>query len=118
LKKILIIDDDRELILEMEEILTEEGFLIEKTHDPVEGRNMLLNGEYDIVLLDYKMPGINGIDFLMSIKPCAAKCAIILITGSLNMEQLLEESGCAPLVRNIVTKPFDIEQLIATLKGI
>lgn len=118
MKTVLIIDDDRELILEMEEILAEEGFKIDKTHDPYEGRKMMLEESYDIVLLDYKMPGINGIEFLLSMKHCGIKSAIILITGSLNMHQLLEEADCMSYVRAIVTKPFDVDQLIKTLKSI
>jgi DNA-binding response OmpR family regulator len=118
MKTILIIDDDRELILEMEEILADEGFSISKAHDPYEGRKMMLEGAYDIVLLDYKMPGINGIEFLLSLKHCGVKSKIILITGSLNMNQLLQESDCASYVHDVVTKPFDIDKLIATLKEI
>jgi DNA-binding response OmpR family regulator len=118
MKSILIIDDDRELILEMEEILTEEGFIIEKTHDPLVGKNMMLVKLYDIVLLDYKMPGMNGIDLLGDIKQHKKKPAVILITGSLNMEKLIEDAGCDSLVKAVFTKPFDIDELITTLKKI
>ncbi len=118
IKNVLIIDDDMELILEMEEILTDEGFRTEKTYDPLEGRELLFSGQYDIVLLDYKMPGLNGIDILRSMKNMQKKPAVILITGSLNIEKLLLEAGCDTLVKAVITKPFDIIELIETLQSI
>ena len=53
-KRILIIDDDVELCGEVAEMLAGEGYLVESTSDPAQGRRLIDTRKFDIAILDYK----------------------------------------------------------------
>jgi DNA-binding response OmpR family regulator len=118
MKKVLIIDDDQELVTELEEILTEEGFVVEKSYISMQGNKMALEEEYDVILVDYKMPGLSGIELLKGFKKNKVKSAVVVISGSLNIEQLIEQEGLTAYVKAVITKPFEVDDFIKTINGI
>ena len=116
LRRILIIDDDKELCAELSEILKEEGFAVDYAFEPEQGNHLLQGNTYDILLLDFKMPQVNGIDLLKQIKVKARSLKIFLISGSLHLAKLLEEDNLSSFVSGIFNKPFDIDMLLRELR--
>ena len=115
-KRILIIDDDKELCEELSEILKEEGFDADYTLTPAGGKNLLKTNAYDIILLDFKLPQMNGIDFLKGIKREVKNQKIFIISGSLSIKNLIDEQNLSHLVSGVFSKPFDIKALLKELK--
>jgi DNA-binding response OmpR family regulator len=111
-KSILVIDDDAELCEEIAEILQGEGYSVENTSDTAEGENLLKEHSYDIVILDFKMQDLNGIDILKKIKAKDPTTKVCMISGRPFIEKLLEEEKVSHMVDGVINKPFDGKALI------
>ncbi|NTV29990.1 MAG: response regulator, partial [Candidatus Omnitrophica bacterium] len=80
-KKILIIDDDKELCEELVEFLQAEGYAAECASDSIDGEKLVRSKKYDMVLLDYKMPVLTGVDLLKRLKADNIRERIFIISG-------------------------------------
>jgi DNA-binding response OmpR family regulator len=117
MKKLLLVDDDVELCCELAEILREEGFSVENTSDPFDGEKMIENNNYDIILVDFKMPGLNGIDLLRKAKQKLPASARFLMTGRPFIELELNKVHLPDLVDELIMKPFEVTIFLEKLKG-
>jgi DNA-binding response OmpR family regulator len=122
-EKILIIDDDRELCEEIEEVLSNEGYHVEKAFDPQGARERLGKTEYEVVVLDLKMQG-NGFNLLKQIKQEKSSPRVVIITANplarkeSNQEIPEEEKKKLEALQradDIIAKPFSIERLIKAI---
>ena len=68
MNKVLIIDDDEELCDLVSEYLTVEGFETTAVHDGETGLSRALSGDYDLAILDFMLPKINGFDVLKDLR--------------------------------------------------
>lgn len=116
-KKILLVDDDSELCEEMEEVLEAEGYSVETACDGKNAENLIKNNIYDVVLLDFKIPGLNGIDILKKVKETKPATRVFIITGKPFIEKHLEEEKLTDFVAGYMNKPFEVEKLIEKIKG-
>src|SRR5512145_1691246 len=79
--KILVLDDDQGMREFMEIMLTKEGYDVTSADNPVKAINLCRKTAYDLVITDLKMPKIDGIEFLKTIKDHRPKTVVILITA-------------------------------------
>ena len=86
MKRILVIEDDIELCDELKIILKDENYLTESANNGLDGLNMIKKNKYDLVLLDLKMPGLNGLEVLKIIKNTYKDLKVIIITARMNIE--------------------------------
>lgn len=108
--KILVIDDEFEILIAIEKILTKEGYEIEKASSLAEGKSKIAESQYDLVISDIMLPHWGGFDLVDAIKenPEKQKTPVIVITG---MDAGILESThtyadiCLP-------KPFTRQQLL------
>ncbi len=123
-KKILIIDDDEELCDELAGILGEEGYKVDTAFEGTKGKKLLEKNHYDLVLLDIKMPGINGLELLKHAKERKVKGKFVLITGGAAYDDNTNDIKVAvgetdqqllKLADSIVGKPFDVEMVLHTI---
>jgi CheY-like chemotaxis protein len=113
-QKILIVDDEPELVEELSLILTEEGYAVTAAPDGLQAVELFREGSYDLVLMDVKMPEMNGVDALHEILAINPEAKVVIITGSFAQNlsaQALEDGAVAALF-----KPFDPEVLLETIK--
>jgi DNA-binding response OmpR family regulator len=121
--KILIIDDDRELCEELSDILTGEGYLVTLAFDGITGKALAANGQYDILLLDLRLPGMNGLDLLRSVGPARGDRAVLVISGSpldSRLPKPLPDDTAAEIRRladGLIPKPFNVAELLVTIRG-
>ncbi len=116
--KILVVDDEAEVREFLSRALTQAGHEVETTSDVNEALDKTISGQYDLTLLDVKMPGIGGIELYHLIEEVAQPLArrIVFITGD-----VIGSDTSAFLTRlhaEYVTKPFDTEQLTRNLNRI
>lgn len=114
-KKILIVDDDTELCEELGELLRDEGFSVETVFDGDNGKKEIEKFNYDLLILDFKMPGVNGIEILREMKEKKPACKFFMISGKPHLEKTLQEENLSPLLDGMMQKPFDIETLLAKI---
>jgi two-component system NtrC family response regulator len=121
--KILIIDDDEELCMELSELLKEEGYEVKSSHDGLEGLSTLKENNYDLLLLDLKIPGMNGFDVLKNVKNSKPLLKVIVISGRPVFNQLKkytgnydeEEENILKMADGIISKPFDVTRVLGKI---
>jgi len=80
-QRLLVIDDD-ELFLEIARVNLEgRGFDVQTTPDPREGVNLAIDSQFDLILLDLMMPGLNGEEVLSLLKPLGTRQRILVVSG-------------------------------------
>ena len=120
---ILIIEDDREMCEELAEILRMEGYAVDQANDGNEGKKMVDSGDYDVVLLDLKLPGISGSELIRHINK-NRQARVIVITGkplTSELHEMLEpedqeDLDAVELADEFVEKPFNIEVVLSTIR--
>lgn len=120
---ILIIEDDREMCEELAEILRMEGYAVGQANDGDEGKKMVDKGDYDVVLLDLKLPGISGSELIRHIKK-NMQARVIVITGkplTSELHEMLEpedreDLDAIELADEFAEKPFRIEAVLRTIR--
>lgn len=121
-KRILVIDDDLYIREIYEEVLKKEGYEVESGQDGQEGLAKLQQGGYDLVLLDVRMPKLDGIavlDALSQQPPQKPNGPIILLTNSITdpaMENVKEKGVTLTLVKADLIPPDLITHVKKTLE--
>jgi DNA-binding response OmpR family regulator len=114
-QRILIVDDDKILCEELSDYFQGEGFLVKYVTTPTEGVELLSNNNYDVLLLDFKMPQFNGIEFLERSREKIGNMRIFIMSGSLAVRKMLEEQNLSALVTGVFVKPFDVRALLSAI---
>ncbi len=108
--RVLLVDDEPELVYTVAERLTLRGIEAVALTNGDDALKLLEKKEFDVVVLDVKMPGIDGIDLTKRIKDLYPKIRIILLTGRGSKEESLK--GLNEGASDYLVKPIDIETLI------
>ena len=114
--KILLVDDDRELTQELADMIRAEGFQVDTAASGPEGERMIIRGGYDAAVIDFKMPGFDGIELLRRLHRRSPGVRIVIMSGSLDIQKKIEDERLQPLVSLVMQKPFDADLLISHLK--
>lgn len=114
--KILVIDDDLELCAIVRNWLEQDNHLIEVANTGNDGLDLLRIYPYDIIVLDWGLPDVAGIDLLAQFRKNGGKTPIIFLTGRTAMAD--KESGLDSGADDYLTKPFDVKELAARIRAI
>jgi DNA-binding response OmpR family regulator len=120
--RILIIDDDREFCEELSDILGAEGHTVSAAHDGATGLALAKKLDYDILLLDLRLPGATGLDILREVSPKRGDRAVLVITGSpldSNLPKACKGYAAGEidgLADHVFHKPFDVNALLDTMR--
>lgn len=113
--RILVVDDDLDHLDLMELWLTDEQHSIDAVAKGVKAWEHLQNNEYDLVVLDWDLPDINGIDILKKFRTAGGTTPVIMLTGRNSVDDKAEglDSGAA----DYLTKPFHMKELAARVRA-
>jgi DNA-binding response OmpR family regulator len=117
-KKVLLIDDDPALQSWLTEVLPRHLFILETAGTGREGLEFALERNPDLILLDWNLPGWNGLDVCRSLREnkATAHIPLIMLTG---YNQLQHKTAAFNLgVDDYIMKPFDMLELIARIKAV
>lgn len=112
---LLLVEDDEALALGIEFSLKKEGFTLERVSTAKEGKDKVILGEYDLIILDISLPDGNGYEVCEYIRE-RSDVPIIFLTAldnEVNIIQGLEIGG-----DDYITKPFGVRELIARIRVI
>lgn len=110
---ILIIDDDKDICLVLSKFLNKKNFEVDVAYTGEGGLKLLRDNTYDLVLSDYKLPDINGIELLQKIKILTPSVAVIIITGYSDVKSAVETFRYG--ANDYVTKPLYPDELLVTI---
>lgn len=113
MSKILIIEDEAKIARFVELELVHEGNEVDKALDGREGLDKALAGNYDLILLDVMLPGLNGMEVLRRIRLEKDTPVIMLTARDAVMDKV---SGLDAGADDYITKPFAIEELLARIR--
>ncbi len=114
---ILAIDDEKDMLKLLEKIIrTKTKYKITTTANAKEAINLIENANYDLVIIDLKMPEIDGINLLKKIKRINPSVAAIIITAYGTVETAVEAMKLGAY--DFITKPFRTEQIVSTINRI
>lgn len=111
--KILIVEDEKQMAMFLEMELTHEGYKVELVYDGKEGLKRVENREYDLILLDIMLPGLNGIEVCRRIRDFSS-IPIIMLTAKGEVTDKV--FGLDAGANDYLTKPFAIEELLARIR--
>src|SRR5450830_1245891 len=115
MSRVLIIDDDVELVAMLKTYLEQEGFEATATNNGITGTQYVFAGEFDIVVLDVMMPKIGGIETLRRIRAQSKIPVIMLTAKGDNTDRIL---GLELGADDYVTKPCTPRELVARIRAI
>lgn len=114
-ERILIVDDDKYITLLLHNFLEEEGFICETAENGLEALEKVSKGEnYDMVLLDFVMPKMNGLEFLAAAKEINPKLPVLMISGYRTIENTLEALRLGAI--GFIKKPFSLKDVLKNLR--
>lgn len=118
MKRILIVDDEEHILELLEYNLEQEGYEPIKADTGEKAIEILEKEEVDLVLLDWMLPGINGIDVLKNIRSSDKinKLPVILLTAK--GDEISKVVGLEVGADDYLTKPFSIHELFARIKAV
>jgi CheY-like chemotaxis protein len=112
LNRVLIVDDDEAGRRALSLCLASSGYEPTEASDGIEALNRLQTGTYALMITDYRMPGLNGLELLHIVKRTWS-IPVLLVSGDLSEgEELVAMSSDASVLR----KPFDTATLIPMVK--
>lgn len=113
--KVLVIDDEKNILESIKMVLTYENCQVETTNNGMDGINLYKSFKPDIVLLDVKMPGFDGINVLKNLMDLNQFSEIIMISGHSGIEEAVEASKLGAF--DFLEKPISREKLILTVRN-
>lgn len=87
---VLVVDDERSLRFTLSESLSEEGYRVETAADAAEAQTKAESGDFQLVLLDQKLPDANGIDVLRKMKAKRPELQVVIMTAYGKFENAVE----------------------------
>ncbi|MFZ1985614.1 MAG: response regulator [Desulfatitalea sp.] len=113
-EKILLVDDEKEFLTVMSERMTARGMDVTTADSAQEALQQVESGTYDAIVLDLKMPGMDGIETLKAIKMRNPTLQVILLTGHATLEKGIEAMKLGAM--DFVEKPADLNTLTEKIR--
>ncbi len=112
---ILVIDDEKSIRNTLKEVLEYENHTIDLASDGEEGLEKFKSNQYEIVLLDIKMPGMDGTEVLDNIVAESPDIPVIMISGHGNIDTAVESIKKGAY--DFIEKPLDLNRLLITIRN-
>lgn len=114
--RLLIVEDERRLAAALARGLTADGFTVEVAHDGVTGLRMATGGQYDAIVLDIMLPGLNGYRVCSALREAGDWTPVIMLTAKDG--EYDEAEGLDTGADDYLTKPFTYMVLLARLRAL
>jgi DNA-binding response OmpR family regulator len=114
--KILLIEDEKELTRTLKKGLKEAGYNVDVVYDGESGVSLAVTGEYDCIILDYRLPKLNGLEVCREIRRNKVNTPILMLTvvDSVEMKVQCLDAGAD----DYLTKPFSFSELLARIRAL
>jgi two-component system, OmpR family, copper resistance phosphate regulon response regulator CusR len=113
--RVLLIEDETRLAEYVKQGLTENGYTVDIAKDGIDGKHLAIEGEYDIVLLDIMLPGIDGFGVLSALRK-SKKTPVLMLTARDKVEDRVK--GLQEGADDYLVKPFAFSELLARVQAL
>jgi two-component system OmpR family response regulator len=113
--KVLIVDDEPEYLEVMAERLAGRGFVVDQAQNGNQALEKIDEAKYDVIVLDFMMPGMDGLETLKRIRAQKPDLQVILLTGHATVKSGVEAIKLGAL--DFLEKPAEIEKLTQMIKS-
>jgi DNA-binding NtrC family response regulator len=114
--RILVVDDEDALRNILSGELSNSGYDVASASDGDEAISMISNKQFDLVLLDIKMPRVDGFEVLKFIKKNQPSVKVIMLTGFADLKNAIESKKHG--AEDFVSKPYDLVDLLTTIERV
>jgi DNA-binding response OmpR family regulator len=111
---LLIVEDEEGIVQFLTQGLEEEGYRVSSANNGLDGFELFKNGKFDLVLLDWMLPKMTGIDVCKSIREINSKIPIIFLTAKDTVQETVE--GLKTGANDYIKKPFSFDELVERIK--
>ena len=111
---ILVVDDQEDYSSVVRRFCEPEGYVVHTALTGEQGLASVLDHRIDLILLDLKMPGMNGPEFLRELRKIHPDLPVIIVTGYPDSELMLEASRYGPLM--LLSKPVNKDQALSSMR--
>lgn len=116
--KVLVVDDEPNIVLSLEFLMQQAGFEVVTAEDGESAMSRVQEGAPDLVLLDISLPGISGFDVLERLRGDTAHARLPIIMLTAHGREVEREKGLALGADDYVTKPFSTQALVEKVKSL
>ncbi|MGA2625035.1 MAG: response regulator [Bacteroidota bacterium] len=113
---ILVVDDEEALRTVLSSELASEGYQVESASDGDEAISIVQNKKFDLVLLDIKMPKVDGFEVLKFIKKNYPQLKVIMLTAFADLKNAIESKKLG--AEDFISKPYDLVDLLTTIERV
>lgn len=113
--RILLVDDETVFATNMTKLLTKRGYEVTPVHSGDSAIRVLQGESFDVIVLDLKMPGMDGIATLKEIKKMGLFTQVLILTGHGSIDTALEAIKLGAY--DYLTKPCEIGELVSKIEG-
>jgi two-component system copper resistance phosphate regulon response regulator CusR len=113
--RVLLVEDEPKLAEYLRKGLTESGFVVDVAHDGIDGRHLAVEGEYDLVVLDVMLPGVDGFSVLAALRKLR-KTPVLMLTARDRVEDRVR--GLQDGADDYLVKPFAFSELLARIRAL
>lgn len=114
--RILVVDDEEALRTVLSTELSSEGYEVSTAADGSEAIDLVKDNTYDLVLLDIKMPNVDGFEVLKYVKGNKPDIKVIMLTGFADLKNAIESKRLG--AEDFVSKPYDLVDLLTTIERV
>lgn len=114
--KVLIIEDDKEIVSLLKSSLKKEVFITDYESDGIKGLFLFKTNHYDLLIIDYTLPGKNGQEIIAEVRKENKNIKIIVITVDTTQET--RERFFELEIDDYITKPFSFGELLSRIKAV
>jgi two-component system, OmpR family, copper resistance phosphate regulon response regulator CusR len=109
--RLLVVEDEVKLAQYLHKGLSENGHVVDLAHDGIEGRRLAVGGDYDLVLLDLMLPGVDGFGVLAALRAAQRNTPVLMLTARGALEDRVR--GLEQGADDYLVKPFAFSELLA-----
>lgn len=113
--KLLVIEDEVKLAHYLRKGLQAEGFVADIAHNGVDGLHLAMESEYDLIVLDSMLPGIDGLGLLAALRQ-SKRTPVVMLTARVKVEDRVR--GLQSGADDYIVKPFAFSELVARIRAL
>jgi DNA-binding response OmpR family regulator len=115
-RRILLVEDERSLVVTLTDRLTSEGYVVESAQDGPTGLARAARGPFDLIILDIMLPGMNGFDVCRDLR--RQQCHVPILMLSARGQVVDKVLGLKLGADDYLAKPFDMNELLARVESL